>query len=93
MTKRFGYETAAKIDYEILKQNTRSLRNYPAEAEKQLWKYLCKNKLGLRFRRQHILYDYITDFVCLRAKLVVELDGGCHITPNNSSQMQSEPQI
>lgn len=45
-----------------------------------MWNILKDNKLGLRFRRQHIILDYIVDFVCLRAKLIVELDGGYHFT-------------
>ena len=81
MRERFDYETASKVDYEFLKHNSRLFRSHPTEAEETLWKYLRKNKLGIRFRRQHIICNYIADFVCLRAKLVVELDGGYHFIP------------
>lgn len=34
--------------------------------------------MGEEFRRQHIIYDYIVDFVCLDRMLVVEVDGAYH---------------
>lgn len=34
--------------------------------------------MGVRFRRQHPIDNYIADFVCLRKWLVIEVDGGCH---------------
>ncbi len=33
---------------------------------------------GFKFRRQHPFGDYILDFVCLEAGLVIEVDGGQH---------------
>ena len=33
---------------------------------------------GFKFRRQHALGQYIADFICLRAKLVIEVDGDTH---------------
>ena len=35
-------------------------------------------QLGVNFRRQHVIYDYIVDFVCLDRMLVVEVDGAYH---------------
>ena len=58
--------------------NARELRNRETPAEKELWKYLKKNNLGVKFRRQHPLGSYIADFYCHKAKLVVELDGEYH---------------
>jgi len=34
--------------------------------------------LGLRFRRQHVLYGFIVDFCCLEARIVLEVDGNVH---------------
>ena len=39
------------------------------------------NKLGAHFRRQHIILDYIVDFICLDKGLIIELDGGYHDDP------------
>ena len=36
---------------------------------------------SIRFRRQYIIGDYIVDFYCHKAKLVVELDGSQHDSP------------
>ncbi|MBR1446505.1 MAG: endonuclease domain-containing protein [Alloprevotella sp.] len=69
------------MDYELLRQHARNLRSCPTEAERAMWNILKDNKLGLRFRRQHIILDYIVDFVCLKAKLIVEVDGPYHFMP------------
>ena len=48
--------------------------------EAHLWyQFLCR--YPLRFRRQYVIGNYITDFYCHKAKLVVELDGSQHCTP------------
>ncbi len=48
------------------------------EAEAAMWACLRGNQLGFQFRRQHPIYGYIPDFVCLKKRLVVEIDGGYH---------------
>ena len=47
--------------------------------EEVLWKALRKPDLG--FRRQVPIDRYIADFVHLRARLIIELDGGWHDFP------------
>jgi very-short-patch-repair endonuclease len=50
------------------------------DAERHLWKHLrLKNVDGFKFRRQHDIGIYIVDFVCLKAHLVVEVDGVQHV--------------
>jgi very-short-patch-repair endonuclease len=52
------------------------------EAEVVLWTFVRKRALnGYRFRRQHPIGPYVADFACLSAKLVVEVDGATHSTP------------
>ncbi len=48
------------------------------DAERFLWDHLSGNAFGVRFRRQHIIDNYIVDFVCLSKQLVIEVDGGYH---------------
>jgi very-short-patch-repair endonuclease len=48
------------------------------DAETRLWSKLRLNQLGCRFYRQRIIGDYIVDFFCPVANLVVEVDGGQH---------------
>ena len=43
-----------------------------------LWNYLSADKVGAHFRRQHPIFGYIPDFVCISHKLIVEIDGGYH---------------
>jgi very-short-patch-repair endonuclease len=57
----------------------RELRKNSTDAEKHLWHFLRAKRLkGYKFRRQHLLYPFVVDFICLEKKLVVELDGGQH---------------
>ncbi len=49
------------------------------EEEKSLWEYLRSKKLGgYGFVRQKPIGNYIVDFYCRTAKLVIEIDGGAH---------------
>jgi very-short-patch-repair endonuclease len=51
------------------------------DAERKLWSLLRNNRLGVKFRRQVPYGPYILDFYCVKARLVVELDGSQHYTP------------
>ena len=56
------------------------LRHEPTLAEVKLWLYLRAGQLdGFSFRRQHAIGPFITDFCCIKAKLIIELDGGQHL--------------
>ena len=55
-----------------------ALRETMTKAEQVLWEELRLKKLGFKFRRQHPLGAYITDFYCHQLKLVIELDGEIH---------------
>ena len=44
---------------------------------------LCKNQLGVRIRRQHPIYKYIADYYCHELNLVIEIDGGIHLSKEN----------
>ena len=63
---------------ELQRQN----RKNPTPAEAILWEALRGSRLeGLRFLRQKALNRYIVDFYCAEARLVIELDGSVHDTP------------
>lgn len=57
------------------------LRNEPTPAERRLW-YDFLRTASPRWNRQRIIDSYIVDFFCLKAKLVVELDGSQHYDDN-----------
>jgi very-short-patch-repair endonuclease len=57
------------------------MREEPTSAEGVLWELLRDRQLcRAKFRRQHQFHNYICDFYCDRAKLVVECDGSSHET-------------
>jgi len=59
--------------------NARRLRSATTEPEQKLWYLLRDSRLaGHKFRRQHPIPPFILDFVCLRARVIVELDGSQH---------------
>ena len=58
----------------------KNLRNNLTKEEGKLW-YLFLRRYQPRFHRQYVIGNYIVDFYCHRAKLVVELDGSQHCTP------------
>ena len=63
-----------------LKNNAQTLRKNMTKEEAHLWyQFLCR--YPLRFRRQYVIGNYIADFYCHQAKLVVELDGSQHYSP------------
>jgi very-short-patch-repair endonuclease len=56
------------------------LRHCMTRAEKLLWVELRNRKMdGFRFRRQHPIDEFIVDFFCYEANLVLELDGESHL--------------
>jgi len=61
-----------------LLNNARRLRRNMTDAERRLWSRLRDHQLGVHFRRQEPMERYVLDFVCLSARLVVEVDGGQH---------------
>ena len=59
--------------------NARHLRKQMTEAEKKLWQILRGRRLGgYRFRKQAPFGNYVADFLCHEAKIIIELDGGQH---------------
>lgn len=85
----YGYQTAASDRYNILKEFARQNRRQMTPSEEALWEALRKYLDGWKFRRQHPIGDYIADFVCLREKLVVEVDGEYH----NAEEQQHDDAI
>lgn len=60
-----------------LKPNAQSLRKNMTEEERILW-YQFLRMLSIHFYRQRVIGNYIVDFYCPKAKLVIELDGSQH---------------
>ncbi|ATA89239.1 leucine--tRNA ligase [Capnocytophaga stomatis] len=76
-----GYMTGGNNAH-LLAEKAKDLRNNMTQAETILWEELKSKKLDAKFRRQHVIGDYIVDFVCLAKRLIVEVDGGYHNSEN-----------
>jgi very-short-patch-repair endonuclease len=64
---------------ELFRDRARELRSNQNEVEAMVWERLRSRKLkGFKFRRQHPIGNYIADFYCAEAALIVELDGMTH---------------
>jgi very-short-patch-repair endonuclease len=67
-----------------LKKTGRKLRNNLTDAEKILWSKIRKRQIkNYQFLRQRPIGNYVVDFYCKEAKLVIEVDGGQHFEDKN----------
>jgi len=89
----YGYQTANLANYKLLKEFALNMRRFSTEAESALWNLLRRKNLDVRFRKQHIIGDFIVDFVCLKEKLIIEVDGGYHNEPDAAEYDKLRTQI
>ena len=75
------WATADALAYTTVEDNAIENRKKMTVAEQALWEQLRSNKLGVHFRRQHVIGMYIADFVSLKNHLIIEVDGEYHSTP------------
>ena len=76
----FLSKTAYPDRYGILKGFAKENRRNMTDAERVLWNAI-RSIPDVRFRRQHPVGDYIADFICLKKRLIIEVDGGYHSEP------------
>lgn len=63
-----------------LADRRKKLRTNQTPQERILWWYLKDERLGFKFRRQHSIGGYILDFYCPKKRLIIEIDGGVHMS-------------
>ena len=62
----------------------KQLRQNQTPQEQKLWNIIRNHKFhNLKFKRQQPIGEYIVDFLCKDIKLIIEIDGGQHNTPEN----------
>ncbi|MFS8082582.1 MAG: vitamin B12 dependent-methionine synthase activation domain-containing protein, partial [Ginsengibacter sp.] len=84
--KQFGYQWADPSTYKLLSDFAKTNRSKQTPSEEIIWELLKSKKIEEhKFRRKHIIGNYITDFVCLDKKLVIEIDGLIHQLPENKN--------
>jgi very-short-patch-repair endonuclease len=76
----YRWNTADAKYYKELKAEIIRLKNEMTAAETILWTELKSKKLGIKFRRQHMVVKYIADFISLPINLIIEVDGKIHKT-------------
>ncbi|MFA7252915.1 MAG: endonuclease domain-containing protein [Candidatus Paceibacterota bacterium] len=67
-----------------------SLRKEITLEEKLLWDRLRNTKLGVRFRRQHSIGNFIADFFCPVKRIIIELDGNQHLDNQEYDKERTE---
>jgi len=72
------------------KRHAVELRKDSTPAEAKLWSHLRNDQLGVNFRRQHAIDNYIPDFCSPKAKLIIELDGSQHLEQEEYDQERTE---
>lgn len=72
------YRTSSPDLYKLLKVCARENRKKCTEAEYIFWQYVRYDALGTRVLRQHVVGDYIVDFLIPYYNIVIEIDGAYH---------------
>lgn len=81
-----SYKSSSPDRYRLLREYARNNRRNATLAEQYLWEHLRGNVLGVDFLRQHVIGDYIADFVSRHEGLVIEVDGSCHSEPRQQEE-------
>src|SRR5690606_6561927 len=58
------------------------------DAEKIVWSFVRAHKIGLKFKRQQPIDNYIVDFVCFEKRLIIEIDGGQHTVAKDKTRTE-----
>jgi leucyl-tRNA synthetase len=90
-----GKSVGAMVSFNVISSavegtaNIGELRDNPTEAEEILWLNLKTQGLASEFKPQHLIDDYIVDFVSLSKKLIIEVDGGIFYTAEQKAETQN----
>jgi very-short-patch-repair endonuclease len=76
---KYRWNTASSGAYPFVKLFLKELRENETKEEKLLWEHLRNKKIGHKIRRQHVIDKYIADFVCIKKRLIIEIDGKVHM--------------
>ena len=66
---------------DLSRQRSQTLRKNMTKEERHLW-YDFLRSYPVRFLRQKVIDDYVVDFYCHDARLIIELDGSQHFEEN-----------
>jgi leucyl-tRNA synthetase len=69
-----------KNNWRLLIDIARNFRSHQTKAEDKLWQAVRAKKTGYKIRRQHIVDEFVADFINLEKQVIIEVDGGIHLT-------------
>ena len=72
--------TTDAYSWSLLIDRAKEMRHESTKAEHALWECLRNRKIGYKIRRQHIVDGYIADFICIQKRVIIEVDGGIHLS-------------
>ena len=84
------FVTANPYTYKDIKPLRDALKKAPTKAEIIMWKKLKNKQIGFKIRRQHIIDNYIADFVCISKKVIIEIDGEIHLSRIEEDKIRTE---
>ncbi len=89
----YKYQTARPSTYALLKVNKEEKKKKSTGAEVALWSQLKTKQLGAKFRREHIIDQFIVDFLCIQKNLIIEVDGKYHLEKEQQEADEMRTQI
>ena len=87
------YQTASPDIYPQLRAYARENRKNATIAEQVLWEHLRHDALGVKMQRQHIIGDFIVDFLAPNEKVIIEVDGAYHAEPRQKEDDELRTRI
>ena len=85
-----GKSVGAMVTFSVLPAtSTKQIRPNPTEAEEILWLNLKDQGLASEFTPQHLIDNYVVDFVSLSKKLIIEVDGGIFYTTQQKEDIEN----
>ena len=91
--KGFFKNTTDAENWKLLINVAKDFRSNQTEAENELWEVLRAKRIGHKIRRQHIINGYIADFINLEKGVIIEVDGGIHLTPSQKQKDEERTRI
>ena len=77
----------------LLEDRARAMRHQPTYSEQLLWSALRGGRLGVVFRRQQVIGQFIVDFLAKKARLIVEIDGDIYHASRTKADAAREQKL
>jgi leucyl-tRNA synthetase len=92
-TDFFFKNTTDPKSWNLLIESAKEYRTNQTEAEDKLWQLLRAGKTKYKIRRQHIINGFIADFINLEKQVIIEIDGGIHLTKEQKERDELRTRI